>query len=138
MSIRRFDLEARGLARVVGELEARILEAVWELGRVTVKDVTAQLGPDMHLKTVMTVTNRMVDKALLVRERQGRAYYYEAASDRESFMAQVVSRVLDGLAADFGRPTLAHFVDAADPEQIAELEEALRKRRDGARASDTD
>jgi predicted transcriptional regulator len=132
MSIRRFDLEARGLARVVGELEARILETVWELGRVTVKDITAHLGPDAHLKTVMTVTNRMADKGLLERERQGRAYYYQAACDRESFMAQVVRRVLDGLVEDFGTPTLAHFVDLADAEQIAELEAALRKRRGDA------
>ncbi len=44
MEIRRFDLDSHGLARVVGELQARILEVVWALERPTVKDVTDALG----------------------------------------------------------------------------------------------
>lgn len=131
MEIRRFDLDAQGLARVVGELEARILEVVWSRPRVTVKDVTEALGPHAHVKTIMTVMNRMVDKHLLLRERRGRAFVYEPSIDRETFMVRVSSRVLDGLLADFRRPTLAHFVEAADAEQLAELEELIRRRRGG-------
>lgn len=131
MDIQRFDLDSQGLARVLGELQARILEAVWTLGRPTVKQVTDALGPDAHPKTVMTVMNRMVDKGLLRRERQGRAFYYVAAEHREAFMTQVADRVLKGLLADFRRPTLAHFVEAADAGQLAELEALIQRRRDG-------
>lgn len=132
MNIRRFDLEARGLERVVGELEAKILEAIWDQGQATVKDIAEALGPEAHVKTVMTVTNRMVEKGLLIRDRHGRAYVYRSTMNRETFMTRVVNRVLEGLMADFGRSvTLAHFVESADAAQIAELEEALRKRRNG-------
>jgi len=40
---------------VFGELEARIMEAVWALGEPTVQDVCDRLGGDYHYKTVMTV-----------------------------------------------------------------------------------
>jgi len=131
MDIRRFDLDAHGLARVLGELEAKILEIVWSRERATVKDVTDALGPTAHLKTTMTVMNRMVEKALLRRERRGRAFSYEPISDRETFMAGVTSQVLAGLLADFPQPTLAHFVESTDPEQLAALEALLRSRRGG-------
>jgi predicted transcriptional regulator len=130
VDIRRFDLETHGLARVLGELEAKILEIVWSAERVTVKDVTDALGPNTNIKTTMTVMNRMVDKELLVRERQGRAFYYQAVTDRETFMAHVADRVIAGLMADFRLPTLAHLVDTADPEQLMQLEAVIRSRRD--------
>lgn len=131
MEIRRFDLEAQGLARVLGELEAKILEVVWAQQQTTVKEVTDALGPDANLKTIMTVMNRMVEKHLLRRERRSRAYYYEAVADRETFMNGIASQVLAGLLADFPQPTLAHFVESADPEQLAALEALIRRRRGG-------
>jgi predicted transcriptional regulator len=129
MQIRRFDLDSQGLERVLGELEARILETVWALGEPTVKEVTAQLGPQAHFKTIMTVMNRMVEKQLLTRRLRGRQFVYTAVLDREAFIEQVASRVLSGLLSDFGSPTMAHFLAGATPEQLAELEHLLAKRR---------
>lgn len=132
MEIRRFDLDAQGLARVVGELEARILEVVWARGTVTVREVTEALGPSSHHKTIMTIMNRMVEKGLLNRQAlgQGRTFTYNAASDRETFMSQVVSRVIAGLMTDFGQPTMAHFVDGIGSEQLAELEALIQRKRE--------
>ena len=129
--VRRFDLDAQGFARVLGDLEARILEAVWRLGHATVKGVADALGPEAHTKTTMTVMNRMVDKGLLRRERHGRAFTYAAVLEREAFSADVVERVVAGLLADFAQPTLAHFVETADTQQLAELDDMIRRRRDG-------
>lgn len=129
MKINRFALDSRGLARVLGELEARILEVVWTLGQATVKDVAAALGPEAHVKTVMTVMNRMVEKGVLQREARGRSFVYSAVLDRERFAQQVASRVLSGLLADFGKPTLAHFVQEIPPEQLTELERLIAERR---------
>lgn len=130
LDIRRFDLDVEGLERVLGELEARILEVVWETGPTTVKAVTEVLGSEAHVKTTMTVINRMVEKGLLRRKRHGRAFIYTAVTDRETFMMSVATRVIDGLIRDFGRPALAHLVDSADPQQLAELEAMIRSRRD--------
>lgn len=128
-TIRRFDLDERGLTRVLGELESHILQAVWELGQPTVKEVALALGPATNIKTVMTVMNRMAEKDLLRRHRRGRHFLYTACLDRETFMQQVADSVLSGLLADFGRPTLAHFVQEASSEQLAELERLISARR---------
>lgn len=135
MDIHRFSLDRSGLARVLGELEARIMEAVWRDDAPTVRDICAALGPDAHYKTVMTVTNRLVEKGLLVRERTTeRAYAYRAAEDREAFLAKVASNVASGLMDEFGRRALAPLVSAAeavDPAYLDELERLVRERKEG-------
>ena len=133
MGIQRFNLEGSGLTRVLGELAARIMEAVWAGGTVTVKDICAALGPNSHYKTVMTVTNRLVGKGLLVRERtRDRAYVYRAAMGRDEFLTQVTASVASGLVGDFGPQALAQLVEAAeqiDPAYLDELERLVRERK---------
>lgn len=106
------------------------MQAIWQLGQATVKEVVAALGPDAHVKTVMTVMNRMAEKDLLHRQRRGRHFVYTASLDQETFMQQVVDRVLSGLLSDFGRPTLAHFVQEVSTEQLTELERLISVRRE--------
>ena len=133
MGIQRFNLEGSGLTRVLGELAAPIMEAVWRGGTVTINDICADLGPDANYKTVMTVTNRLVEKGLLQRERtQGRAFVYRAATSRQAFLDQVVARVASGLMGDFGRQALAQLVQAADeidPAYLDELERLVSERK---------
>ena len=133
MSIHRFNLEGSGLTRVLGELEARVMEAVWRLGAPTGKEICAALGPGSHYKTVLTVANRLVEKGLLVREpTSDRAFRYRAAEDRERFLRRVAASVASGLVGDFGKPALAQFVEAAedvDPAYLDELERLVRERK---------
>ena len=134
MDFHRFDLDRSGLTRVLGELQARIMEAVWRLGEPTVKEICEALGPGSHYKTVMTVTNRLVEKGYLVRERTtDRAYVYRAAVDRETFLSHVAASVASGLLGEFGWHALAHLVDAAeqvDPTYLDELERLVRERKE--------
>ena len=133
MGIQRFNLEGSGLTRVLGDLAARIMEAVWAGGTVTVREICATLGPTSHYKTVMTVTNRLVDKGLLVRERtRDRAYVYRATMSKDEFFAQVTASVASGLVGDFGHQALAQLVEAAeqiDPAYLDELERLVRERK---------
>lgn len=136
MDIQRFDLDGSGLTRVLGELQARIMEAVWQLGAPTGKEICDALGPGSHYKTVLTVTNRLVDKGLLTREPAGgRAFRYRAVEERAAFLSRIAGSVASGLVGDFGRPALAQFVQAAeevDPTYLDELERLVRERK-GAR-----
>ena len=133
MDVHRFKLDGHGLTRVLGELEARIMEAVWRLGTATGKDICAALGPGQHYKTVLTVANRLVEKGLLIREPSGdRAYAYRAAEGREAFLSRVAASVASGLVEDFGRQALAQLVQAADetdPAYLDELERLVRERK---------
>lgn len=133
VGIQRFNLEGSGLTRVLGELAAPIMEAVWRGGSVTIKDICAALGPDANYKTVMTVANRLVEKRLLVRERTSeRAFIYRAATSRDAFLTQIMASVANGLVGDFGHQALVQLVQAADeidPAYLDELERLVRERK---------
>ena len=133
MDIHRFNLEGSGLTRVLGDLEARIMEAIWQLGTPNGKELCALLGPNVHYKTILTVANRLVEKGLLIREPTAdRAFRYRAAESREAFLGRVTASVASGLVGDFGRHALAQLVEAAeaiDPVYLDELERLVRERK---------
>ena len=131
--VHAFKLDQKGLARVFGELEAEVMEAVWRLKEPTVADVCQELGDGANYKTVMTVMNRLVDKRVLTRRRESRAYRYAAVDDRSVFLERVSRRVVEGLLQDFGALAVASFVDAVDavdPELLSKLEALIRARSD--------
>lgn len=136
MGIQRFNLGGSGLTRVLGGLEARIMDAVWGLGAPTGSEICAALGPGSHYKTVLTVANRLVEKGLLEREPAGgRAFRYRAVEERDAFLDRVAASVASGLLGDFGRPALARLVEAAaavDPTYLDELERLVRERKGAA------
>ena len=133
MDIQRFDLGKRGLSRVLGELAARIMDAVWRLGTATGNEICAALAPGAHYKTVLTVANRLVEKGLLTREPGvGRAFRYQAVEERDAFLNRITGSVASGLIGDFGRPALAQLVQAVedvDPAYLDELERLVRERK---------
>ena len=117
-------LDERGLTRFFGDLEARIVEAVWSLEEATVHDICRYLGADCNYKTIMTVANRLTDKGMLERCRQGRAFVYSPVAPRDVFLESVSRRTVAGLVNDFGAAAIAGFVDAVEeiaPEQLATL-----------------
>lgn len=109
-----FKLDRRGLARVFGELEAEIMDVVWDVPQATVGDVCARLGQDSNYKTVMTVMNRLVEKGALHRRRDSRAFAYVAAETRLAFVNRVSRHVAESLVEEYGALAVAQFVDALD------------------------
>lgn len=123
-----------GLTRVLGELEAEIMELVWSRGRASVRDIhdTLVLRRSIAYTTVMTTMSRLHDKGLLARQPEGKHYLYAPALTREEFAQRVAGSVIDGLLEDFSRPALAHLVERlgeADEARLSELEELIRRRR---------
>jgi len=128
-----FKLDQRGLARVFGELEAQVMDAVWDLSEPTVANVCDWLGGESNYKTVMTVMNRLVEKRVLSRRREGRAFAYAPVESRDAFLERVSRSVVEGLLMDFGDLAVAQFIDAldsVDPALLAELERRVRERHE--------
>src|SRR5580693_8383895 len=83
--------------RRFGELEAVIMEQLWEWGRpVLVREMVDQLHDDRALAytTVMTVMQNLYRKGWLRRERDGRAWRYEPTGSRSSYTAALMSDAL--------------------------------------------
>ncbi|OFW59299.1 MAG: hypothetical protein A2133_04895 [Actinobacteria bacterium RBG_16_64_13] len=118
----------------MGDLEAEIMECVWELGPVSVRDVHRCLEErrEIAYTTVMTVMSRLASKGLLVSRPQGRAYIYEAAADREAYCAGVVRDFMSEMLADADKAVLSQFVESVtehDRTQLDMLAQIIEEKR---------
>ena len=112
--------------RRFGELEAVIMERLWELGRpVLVREMVDALRPERALAytTVMTVMDNLHRKGWLRRERDGRAWRYTATRSRSGYTAVLMQEALDD--SPDRRNALAHFALQLGPADAALLRQAL-------------
>jgi len=125
-----------GLEKMLGKLEAQVMEAVWSApGAVCVDDVREALaaaGKDAAYTTIMTTLSRLYTKGLLAREQQGKAYYYTARVSRRELTSGVTKQVIDSLLTIFAEPAMAYFVEAlgADhPEKLDALADMIERKK---------
>lgn len=125
-----------GLQKMLGKLEAQIMEAVWAAeGPVSVDQVREALatgGKDAAYTTVMTTLSRLHTKGLLAREMQGKAYFYTPRVSRRELTSNVTKQVIDGLLATFAEPAMAYFVEALSddhPDKLDALAEMIQQRK---------
>jgi predicted transcriptional regulator len=118
-AIRAFQLGGAGLRRILGALQADLIQSLWQItpgaedapdGWATLGAVCRSLGPTYHYKTVQTVMNRMVEKGLLTRRKRGRAHEYRPLMTRDELVADVTREVVDGLIDNFGNVAIAQLV----------------------------
>lgn len=127
-------LSAKGLAKVLGDLEARIVRAAWEIDRpATAREVHQRVtkAHKVELLTVITVLNKLVMKKILVRKKQNDLLHYSAKYSEEEFMALASRRIVEGILSLAPQALAASFVDVLaerDPEQLAELGRLIRRR----------
>jgi predicted transcriptional regulator len=135
-------LSAEGLAKVLGDLEARVMRVVWRLGRpaparVVHEHVAAEHPVAVH--TVITVLNKLVSKGLLARRKQADVFHYEARMSEAEFLAHASRRVVEGILSLGPDAVAASFVDVLaerDPQRLAELAERIRERMARGREGD--
>ena len=113
--VQYFKLNQKGLAHFFGELEAKLMEAVWTLDKPSVQDVVDYWAGALNYKTVLTVLNRLVEKGLLERFKSGRVFVYTATSTREKLLADVFDQLVRGMFdGDFRQIALVQMIETAD------------------------
>lgn len=86
--------EGPGHAPVLGELEVKVMEVLWNHEALTALAVLDALSDRVNsLSTVQSTLERLVRKKLLARTKQGRAYIYRAAIDREELISLMIRDV---------------------------------------------
>lgn len=127
-------LSADGLAKVLGDLEARVLRAVWVIDRpATAREVHERVIDEHAVSplTTITVLNRLVGKRVLKRGKSGDRIHFVARLDEAAFMSHVSRRVVEGVLSFDTDAVAASFIDVLaerDPEQLAVLARLIRKR----------
>src|SRR5581483_583585 len=125
-----------GIRKVLGDLEAEIMEVIW--GRpagvgTTVRDVFEPLYERRRIAytTVMNTMARLAKKNLLRVEKAEPAYVYFPAFSQEEFVARFVGRILADLLVSFSGATLDQLQAFADPrarERAQQLLEEITRR----------
>lgn len=120
----------------LGPLEAEILNIVWELGSVTVKDVHDRILADPNRElaytSVTTVLRRLTDKGWLVCDKHGRAYYWQALLTKKQAQVIKAHEQLQQFLAVGNPDVIAAFADSLD-ESASEKIQAIAKRIQAAR-----
>jgi predicted transcriptional regulator len=111
---------------VLHDLEAEIMEAVWDQGETTVRLVMEALNraadPPRAYTTYMTVMRRLADKGLLDRTRAGRRDAYVPRLTRDEYRRRRADAQVKGLIDEYGDVALAHFAKS-----LAGLDPARRR-----------
>ena len=122
--------DAGGVVRGLGDLEAVIMDRVWEHGEpVTVRQLFDELSAERAIAytTVMSTMDNLHRKGWLDRVREGKAYRYTATASREEYSARLMREALaDGGDAEV---VLSHFVAQIGSGESQALRSVLRKLR---------
>jgi predicted transcriptional regulator len=120
----------------LGTLEAEILDIIWTLGTVTVKDVHDRIlaDPDRELAyaSVTTVLRRLTQKGWLACDKQDRAFQWRPLVSREEAQILKAHDHLHRFLAVGNPDIVAAFADHLDSASVDQLE-AIAQRVQAAR-----
>lgn len=119
-----------------GGLQAEVMASIWKLGEATVENVRAQQPAARRsaYTTIQTVMNRLVERGLLTRKREGRAFVYNAPLDEHQYIARTIGERLAGASPDTRRAALLSLVEglsADELDEIARLAKRVKRERRG-------
>ncbi len=132
-----------GIRKVLGDLEAEIMELVWsrpEGSGTTVRDVfeilyERRLSDDRRriaYTTVMNTMARLAKKNLLRVEKRDQAYVYYPNVTQQEFVSRFVGRILEDLFISFSGATIESLNALPDQQAAAQarkiLDEIARRR----------
>jgi len=121
-----------------GELQMEVMRALWRRGRASSVDEVRDDLPQRHrgaYTTVQTVLNRLAERGLLVRQRQGKAIFYAPKLSEAEYYSLSVRQTLATASEDVRRTALAQLVGEMPPEELSEIRalarEVVSRRADG-------
>ena len=120
-----------------GELQMQVMSALWRLGSGTVEQVRTALPPRYRgaYTTIQTVLNRLAERGLLARKREGIAIVYRPKVSEADYLSRSIEHTLSGASADARQVALAQLIGTLAGEELDELQRmakeaaAARKRR---------
>ena len=119
-----------------GELQTRIMGALWRTGEGTVEQVRAALPARNRgaYTTVQTVLNRLAERGMLEREKQGKGFVYRPRVSESDYISGSIQRTLAGASNEARQVALAQLIGRMDGSELSELRRMARaiepKRKD--------
>lgn len=137
-SRQRFRPGRTGVGAPLGDLESAIMRYIWECNEAGCLAVEVQQSLESErpvaLTTVLTTLDRLFDKGIVDREREGKAYRYRHAITEANLDQRIVEGVLNGLIARFPDAVATYFSQAEVSSNLTDLArrmEELQRKKDG-------
>jgi BlaI family penicillinase repressor len=114
--------------------EMEIMDALWELGSGSIREVHESLPEKRRpaYTTVQTIIRRLEEKGAVLQTKQvGHAHIFEPAFTRDAAHRRLIDELLD-LFGGSARPLMAHLAEAGKLtlEDVKELEGMLAERHE--------
>ena len=113
----------------ISDAESVVMEALWRRSPLAAEEISAEVaGPQGWTEaTVKTLINRLLKKAAIGAEPQGRRYLYRPRVDRATWVQAESKGLLDRLFDGRLAPLVSHLsaAKALTPEDIAELKRLI-------------
>jgi predicted transcriptional regulator len=118
----------------LGPLERRLLEAIWERGDATVRELVESGNKVLAYTTIMTTLDRLYRKNLLSRQTEGRAFRYTPRFTREELhreeAREAFRRMLDASpASSLPLSYLVEIVSEHDAQLLDDLSRLVESKR---------
>ncbi len=108
----------------ISEAEAVVMDVLWGEHPLGADEVVAALaGRGWAEPTIKTLLNRLLTKGAISASRDGRRYLYSPVLQRQAWVAEQSSGLLDKLFDGRVAPLVAHFSQRGQlsPQDIADL-----------------
>ena len=109
-----------------GELQTQIMTALWRLQDGTVEQVRQALPPESAppsraYNTVQTVLNRLAERGLLNRRREGHVIVYAPRLSEAEYLSRSMEHTLRGASSEARQVALAQLIGTLSRDEAAEL-----------------
>src|SRR5436190_21974937 len=99
----------------VTDAELAVLQALWERGPATIRQLTDALypaGTEIHYATVQKLLERLEGKGHVRRDRSAHAHVFAATTDRGKLVGHRLRALAEKLCGGMMTPLLTHLVRA--------------------------
>jgi predicted transcriptional regulator len=114
----------------ISDAEHAVMEVLWDTSPLTAQDVAERVDParGWSANTVKTLLGRLLAKAAIVHQADGRRYLYRPAVARDDYVTGESRRLIDRLFGGKLTPLVAHLAerDELTAQDIAEIEAILK------------
>jgi BlaI family penicillinase repressor len=116
----------------VTDAELAVLQALWERGSATIRQLTDALypqGTEVHYATVQKLLERLEAKQHVQRDRSGHAHRFTARTDRDWLVGHRLRAMAEKLCGGLMGPLLTHLVraEALSSQERQELRDLIDK-----------
>jgi predicted transcriptional regulator len=113
---------------ILGERELAVLETLWREKTLSAQQILDSLpNSTITLNTVQSTIERLYRKKLLLRQKQGRAYFYEAAINKSDIIHTLLSDISNELAQGDMSPMISGFLKFLSNESFEKQQSVFKE-----------